>query len=400
MTKKILFVHYGNDWIRGSEHCLLDLIEQCPSQGFEPHLWTNNTSLHELVKGKNINTKKDSFPLLFGWLKPKFNISAWVGLVFKACRIIKKNRIDMIHVNSGAPCQWMIIASRLMNVPLVTQLHSPYPARDRVTLGLHLSPHTIAVSRYVGGQLTREGYPKQRLSTIHNGIDATKLMEQTKVDSKAAIGLPDDCTLFATVGSLIYDKGMDRLITAIQNLNMEYADTHLLVIGDGPMRYELERLAKTLYVENKIHFVGEQNNVVGWLKGCDAFVSGSRREAFGLAIAEATLANIPVIAPREGGIPEFIHHGVTGLLYPNHGTTPIAKMMTVLLEHKKFGQQLSKEAHQHITRHFDISVSSQKIFHLYRQLLIQHQTSVSIWRTFIPLKTYLTKRFLLGGEHG
>ena len=306
----------------------------------------------------------------------------------------------MIHVNSGAPCQWMIIASRMMNVPLVTQLHSPYPARDRITLGLHLSPHTTAVSRHVGGQLTQEGYPQQRLSTIHNGIDVTKLMEQAKVDSKAAIGLPDDCTLFATVGSLIYDKGMDRLITAIQNLNMEYADTHLLVIGDGPMRYELERLAKALYVENKVHFVGEQNNVVGWLKGCDAFVSGSRREAFGLAIAEATLANIPVIAPREGGIPEFIHHGVTGLLYPNHGTAPIAKMMTALLEHKKFGQQLSKEAHQHITRHFDINVSSKKIFHLYRQLLRQHQTSVSIWRTFIPLKTYLTKRFLLGGEHG
>lgn len=400
MKNNILYVHYGNDWIRGSENCLLDLIRYCPVYGFEAYLWTNNVSLHRYAQSCNINTQIDAFPLLLGWLKPRFHIVGWLNLIIKACRLIKQNKITMVHVNSGAPCQWMILATRLMNIPLVTQLHSAYPARDRITLGLHLSPHTIAVSNYVGQQLSKEGYPLERLSTIHNGIDVSKFVAQPKVDTKEVLGLPQDSFLFATVGSLIYDKGMDRIITAIQSLNMDNANVHLLVVGDGPLRCELERMAKTLYVENKVHFIGVQNNVVGWLKGCDAFVSGSRREAFGLAIAEATLADIPVVAPREGGIPEFIHHGTTGLLYPNHGTAPLTKMMAVVVEHQQFGKQLSRRARKHIAENFNIELSSRKVFQVYKQLLVEHKASVSLWRTFIPLKTYLTKRFFLGGQHG
>ncbi|RSD29810.1 glycosyltransferase [Vibrio pectenicida] len=400
MKKKILFVHYGNDWIRGSEHCLLDLIHHSPKQGFEAHLWTNNPSLHSYAKEHGISTQKDSFPILLGWLKPRFNVVGWLRLIVKACRIIKQHKIDIVHVNSGAPCQWMVLAARIMNIPLVTQLHSPYPARDRLTLGLHLSPHTIAVSRYVGQQLTLEGYPKERLSIIHNGLDVSKLCNQSKVNVRSILSLNESSFIYATVGSLIHRKGIDRLIIAIQSLNTEHSNTHLLIIGDGPLRCELERMAKTLYVENKVHFIGEQNNVIGWLKGCDAFASGARSEAFGLVIAEAAIAGIPVVAPREGGIPEFIHHGTTGLLYPNHGTAPLTKMMAVLIEHKKFGQQLSTEAQKDITDNFNINLSSQHIVGVYKKLLVDHQTSVSFWRTFVPLKTYLTKRFFLGGEHG
>ncbi|MBU2898989.1 glycosyltransferase [Vibrio hepatarius] len=398
--KKILFVHYGNDWIRGSERCLLDLIHHCPKQGFEAYLWTNNPALHHYAKENSISAEIDPFPILLGHLKPQFNVIGWFNLIVKACQIIRQKEIDIVHVNNGAPCQWMVISARIMNIPLVTQLHSPYSARDRLTLSLHLSPYTIAVKRNVGQKLTLEGYPEERLSTIHNGLDVLKLGRQHKIDVKDILGLPKHSFLYSTVGSLIHRKGMDRLIIAIQSLNTEHPNTHLLIIGDGPMRCELERMAKTLYVENKIHFIGEQSNVVGWLKGCDAFASGARSGSSGHAIAEATIAGIPVIAPRGSGIPEFIHHGMTGLLYSNHGTAPLTQMMTVLIEHKKFGKQLSSQAQIDITKNFDIELSSQQIVKVYNQLLVDHQTSVSFWRTFIPLKSYLTKRLLIGGEHG
>ncbi|WP_333004492.1 glycosyltransferase [Vibrio coralliilyticus] len=400
MKKKILFVHYGNDWIRGSEQCLIDLMEQCSDQGFSAHLWTNNSSLHRYALRNNISSEADAFPLLLGWLAPRFDFLGWGYLVRKACKILQRESIDVVHVNSGAPCQWMVLAARIKQVPMVTQLHSPYPARDRLTLGLHLSPHIISVSEYVASQLKSEGYPREHLSVIHNGLHVSKLNEQQTVETKKVLGINDDDFLYATVGSLIHRKGIDRLIVALRHLNFEYPNTHLLVIGDGPLRNELEKHAKKLYLENRVHFVGEQNNAVGWLKGCDAFVSGARSEAFGLVIAEAAVAKIPVVAPFEGGIPEFVQHGETGILYPNSGVGPLSKAMRVLVDNPDFGRQLASNASKHIGTKFNVSLSSHRIIGVYKKIMVSHQPSVSFWRTFIPLKTYLAKRIAMGGQHG
>lgn len=269
-----------------------------------------------------------------------------------------------------------------------------------MTLGLHLSPHIISVSAYVASQLKSEGYPNAHLSVVHNGLHVDKLGQQPMIETKKVLGISDNDFLYATVGSLIHRKGIDRILVALRHLNFEYPNTHLVVIGDGPLRNELEKHAKHLYLENRVHFVGEQRNVVGWLKGCDAFVSGARSEAFGLVIAEAAIAQIPVVAPFEGGIPEFVQHGKTGILYPNSGVGPLSKAMRVLVDNPDFGQQLASHASQHIATKFNVSLSSRRIIGVYKKIMLSHQPSFSFWRTFIPLKTYLAKRIAMGGQHG
>ncbi|WP_394125530.1 glycosyltransferase [Vibrio hepatarius] len=401
MAKKILFVHYGDNWIRGSEKCLLDLIHYLDNRQYRPYVWTNNEALLAALDSDFVPGETSDFPLLLGWKAPKYDVSEWYRLFKKACDIIERREIDLIHVNSAAPCQWMLAAAHAKKVPLVTQLHSPYPARERLTTGLHLSPHIISVSRYVAKSLLQDGYPEEKLSIIHNGIDVKSLESQPEVHVKTKLLLPEDSFVFATVGSLIKRKGVDRILTALRHVTLEYPHVHLVVIGDGPLRNELESQADYLHLAANIHFVGEQSNVLGWLKGCDAFVSGARSEAFGLVVAEAALAKLPIVAPFEGGIPEFIRHGKTGILYPNYKIAPLANAMRIAVANPNLCQKLGKQAHQYISLNHSLDNSCRRIEALYRQLLSQPQEQArSILHTFSPLKTFVANRLALGGEHG
>lgn len=401
MAKKILFVHYGDDWIRGSEKCLLDLIQYLDRASYHPIVWTNNRTLADHLDQLNITTELSQFRVLLGWQAPRFNLLSWAGLVEHGCELLEREQIDLVHVNSGAPCQWMIAAARIKSVPLVTQLHCPYQVRDRLTLGLHLSPNVIAVSQYVSQSLVKDGYPLDRINVVHNGIDTQSLLKQHKIDVRKQLGIAQEDFIFATVGSLIHRKGIDRILTALRHVTLEYPNVHLVVIGHGPLRQKLEEQAEYLHLSTQVHFIGEQNNVVGWLKGCDAFISGARGEAFGLVIAEAALAKLPIVAPYEGGIPEFIHHGKTGVLYPNRRIGPIANAMRILINNPKLCRMIATNAYQHIVRHHDLSVTCPQIERVYRQILSQkHEQSRSLFSSLSPLKSYVAKRISWGGQHG
>ncbi|RTZ16805.1 glycosyltransferase family 1 protein [Vibrio aquaticus] len=401
MAKKILYVHFGDNWIRGSEKCLLDQVRFVREHGYQAFVWTNSEALtHELDK-MYVPHQLSGFPMLLGWQKPRFDVSAWFGLFTMARDLIEQRNIDIVHINSAAPCQWVIAAARSKQVPAVTQLHCHYPARERLTTGVHLSQHIITVSHHVAESLLQDGYPIEQLSTIHNGIDVEALSAQKTVNVKKELEIDDDAFVFATVGSLIKRKGVDRILTALRHLVLEYPNVRLVVIGDGPEKHELELQAECLHLADRVHFVGEQKNVLGWLKGCDGFVSGARSEAFGLVVAEAALAKLPIVAPFEGGIPEFIQHGKTGVIYPNHNVAPLEKAMRIVVANPTACNKMAQRAHQHILTHHSVEQAGQKILGVYRALLQRPAIEKrSLFHTFSPIKSYLSNRFMTGEQHG
>ncbi|MGF1720982.1 glycosyltransferase [Vibrio kyushuensis] len=392
-TKHILFVHYGDDWIRGSEQCLLDLVSNIDRSRFTPFILTNNPSLHDEMINAGIHSELESFSILLGWSSPRFNVRAWLRQVKQAKQYIAKANIDLIHVNSGAPCQWMYTVAKVTNTPMVTQLHSDYPARDRVTLGLHFSPKIIAVSKAITHQLIKDGYPQERLSIVHNGIDVERLENQAPVDVKKALNIDEDAFTFATVGSLIHRKGVDRLLLALRHLLLEYPNVHLVVIGDGPQRANLEQQADYLHLSDHVHFVGEQRHVQGWLKGVDGFVSGARQEAFGLVVAEAALAALPVIAPFEGGIPEILTHKNNAVFYKNNGTGPIVNAMRAVVKNRKSAKTIGLRAKEHILETHTATHNARAIEKIYVQAISENQQpTTSFWQAISPIRTFLANR--------
>lgn len=371
--QKILYVHYGNSWMRGSEICLLNLMRSLDSRQYCPILWTNNPKLHKAAQQHSIHSHLSEFGVLFGWKDQRASLVQFSRQISQAKKLIQENNISIVHVNSAAPCQWMWYAARQCGVPLLTQLHSRYNLRDRLRLCLHLSPHIVAVSKAVSEQMLSEGYPQNQLSVIYNGLDIPTLESQPTRMVRSTLGLPIDSTVIASVGSLIQRKGMDRIINALATLSPTRSELHLLLIGDGPELPKLRKLVHQLKVTDKVHFVGEQHHVCGWLRGgVDLFVSGAREEAFGLVLAEAAIAGVPVVAPSVGGIPEVLQHNESALLYASNQQEQMVNHIQTLLNNRSFADTLSRNARKRVCNLFSLKANTDNLSHLYTELVNQY----------------------------
>lgn len=368
-TKNILFVHYGDNWIRGSEVCLINLVNSLNRQEFNPIIWTNNEALFNHLDNTE-TCLHSSFHFLANELTPGTRFTSWQQQISEAIRVVKENDIDLIHVNSGAPCQWMVIASFLTKVPMVTQLHSDYCWRDRITFGLHLAPLLVTVSKAISHNLRREGVKERNLKVISNGCTAPNSSSQLPFNVKALLGLTAEDVLLVSVGSLIHRKGMDKLIKTIHLLKQEKNTYHLLIIGEGEKRDDLKALCNKLKVTERVHFAGEQHDVYRWLQGGpDMFISGARNEAFGLVLAEAALASLPVIAPNRDGIPEVLPNNHSALLYDDNSEQAIASLVIKLAKNPELQRRLSITAKLRVKEKFSIDANTRSFEKLYREVL-------------------------------
>lgn len=366
----ILFTHYGDNWIRGSERCLLDLLCNIDTTKFTPILWCNQGIMEQEAKKLGIKVYRNDFSLLLGWNAPRFNVAAFIGLIKQALTLIDKHQIKLIHANSAAPCQWLNFAARQRHLPLICHLHSIYQLRDRLTLGLYQVTMAVGVSQYVLEDLHKDKMPRTRTRVIANGIDKQKLQAQETTQMDKELAIRESEFVITTVGSLIYRKGVDLIISAVAQLIKNELPIHLLIIGDGPEKSNLEQQVKYLGLEQKVTMLGEQDNVFAILRdNTDLFITAAREEAFGLVSAEASLAGLPVIATAVGGIPDVVIDGKTGVLVKSEDDGALVHAITDLYFNPSLCDAMGKAGYQHISNKFTIDHNCQRFEDLYQNML-------------------------------
>jgi glycosyltransferase involved in cell wall biosynthesis len=175
---------------------------------------------------------------------------------------------------------------------------------------------THALARF---QVERVGLPREKVEVIHYGLDAPPAAWGTNPPDD----VPQDAPLLLAVCRLEPQKGVDVAIRAVE----EIPDAHLVVLGEGPQRRELEQLAG-----DRVHLLGRVPDVAAWLRRADVLVHPVRWEGFGLALLEAMLASLPVVATRVSSIPEIVVDGETGLLVPPDDARALATALNRVLE--------------------------------------------------------------------
>lgn len=366
----ILFTHYGDEWIRGSERCLLDLLAHLDRERFQPILWCNAETMADEARRLQVPVTRSDFPLLMGWKTPRFDVAGLARLVRQGNELVDRHGIKLLHANSGAPNQWLNLVARSRRIPLLAHLHSRYPLRDRLSLGLHHVAMAVGVSQPVVDQLLADGMPKERTLVIPNGIDVARLDAQPRVDLRHELGLGERDFLMATVGSLIHRKGVDLILEAMACLVRGGVPARLAVIGDGPERGNLLRQAQALGLQERVFLLGERNDVAGLLRGgVDLFVSGAREEVFGLVLAEAGLAGLPVVAPAVGGIPEVVRDGVWGRLVPAENVPALADAIYEFHRAPEQAKVMGVAARAHILNYFTIGRNVRRFEEIYAWLL-------------------------------
>jgi glycosyltransferase involved in cell wall biosynthesis len=391
----ILFTHYGDEWIRGSERCLLDLLTHLDRDRFIPVVWCNSETMANAVRALNVRVEVTAFPLLLGWRQPRFDIRSFIGLVRQGIQRVKADNVSLIHANSGAPNQWLNWVARACKIPLLTHLHARYLLRDRITLGLHQVAMSVGVSPPVIEALLQDGMPSERTCVIPNGIDTDALDQQSPVNIRKMLGLDQHKGkrefLIVTTGSLIKRKGMDLIISAISGLNQSGVPAHLAIIGEGPERAHLEQQIQQQGLSDRVHLLGERNDVAGLLRGgVDLFVSAAHEEVFGLVLAEASLARLAVVAPAVGGIPRVVVDGQSGILFPREDLDALTRAIWDLYHYPQLRIAMGEAGRKHVLKHFTIQQNVACFEKLYSQMLQDPSVKMrwgSHWQLNRPLIT-------------
>ena len=160
--------------------------------------------------------------------------------------------------------------------------------------------------------------PESRVTFIPNGVDATTFdacrQSRDRAQVRHELGLSPRDTVLVSVGNLSEEKGHGELLTIISDLARSGLEMHLAIVGDGPLRPQLEQQARRLELINRVHFLGRREDVPQVLAGADIFVLPSRTEGMPAVLIEAGLAALPSVAFDVGGVSEVVDHGITGLL--------------------------------------------------------------------------------------
>jgi glycosyltransferase involved in cell wall biosynthesis len=147
--------------------------------------------------------------------------------------------------------------------------------------------------------------------------------------------VPDGVPVFVCAAQLIPRKGIDLLLEAVATYQREFGPCRVWVIGDGPEKESLLRLARRLQVEDAVTFLGtvDRERLKGALSACDVFVFPTLKDFIGRAVVEALTAGVPVVvSPLTGAAETIVHHGVNGFIVDPHDRRAWAEAMHLAVD--------------------------------------------------------------------
>ena len=198
---------------------------------------------------------------------------------------------------------------------------------------------------------------------VPNGVDVYKFTEDVSAQAeslKKDLNKGSEDVFLVTTSRLVKKNAVRDVIVSLERLPK---NVKFLVVGDGPLRLELEKGAKKSGVLERVIFVGEiaHNNILPYLKASDIFVRPSLSEGFGNSFVEAMAAGLPVIATPVGGIVDFIENGQTGLLCKVNNPESIAEQVTKLLESPDLGHDLVSNASSLVREKYDWEIIANRM---------------------------------------
>jgi glycosyltransferase involved in cell wall biosynthesis len=198
-------------------------------------------------------------------------------------------------------------------------LYSTFPLIRKL---LQYTPHKankiIAVCQALKDAMISFGIPEEKIVLVPNGVDVGKFCRVPKDEARKRLGLPADKKIILSVGALIPRKGFDLLIQAVNMVMSErhMRNLHLIIVGEGPSREDLTKLASSVGRSNAVQFAGAipHQELYLWYSAADCFCLASSREGWPNVILESLSCGTPVVAADIWGVPEVIRSGDVGVM--------------------------------------------------------------------------------------
>jgi L-malate glycosyltransferase len=249
-----------------------------------------------------------------------------LSLTSKIVDVVKYEKLDLLHVHyaiphaSAAYMAKQILRTKGIEIPVVTTLHGTditLVGKDAsfepvVTFSINESDGVTTVSESLKDDTYKHFAITKDIEVIPNFIDLERFKKLEKSHFKKAICPNDEKVLTHTSNF--------RKVKRIQDVLAVFAEVHqqmpskLLLVGDGPERINMEKIARDMNIDDDVRFLGKLDAVEEVLSISDVFLMPSETESFGLAALEAMACEVPVISSNAGGIPELNAHGFSGFI--------------------------------------------------------------------------------------
>jgi len=250
------------------------------------------------------------FPLS---LKKPFDVSS----ILRLRTVLKEQGIEIINTHSGVDSWIGALAAKLAHVPLLVRTrHLNIPLRRSILNFVHYLPDLyITCGENMRNTLVEQcGFPGNRVVSIPTGVPGEFFDVARDRGAKKEVGLDPSALVITNVGILRRVKGHETTFRAVPDVVREFPHARFLIVGDGPRRAELERMANELGIQEYVRFTGFIEDI-GRVYACtDVAVLSSWSEGLPQSVLQALACSVPVVATRVGGVPEVVQHEKTGFL--------------------------------------------------------------------------------------
>ncbi len=293
-----------------------------------------------------------------------------VSNMIKLFILVNNLRPDIIH------CQWQInnyyayFVSKILRIPFISVLHL---SDIQMSLFRRISPWgdaSIAISRETYEELIYKYHVnKERITLIYNGVDLKKFTPPSLAERKRArrkYNICSDTISISMIARLVEVKGAKYLIEAVSKLRDSYK-FKLLFAGDGPLRKELELLAKKMNVNAE--FLGWIDDIRGILCASDIFVLPSLQEGFAISVIEAMAMKVPIIRTKTAGAFDQTRNNYNGILINSRSGEEIKNALVMLIENRNLRELIIKNAYDSTVKKFSAVAMTESYIKIYEKIL-------------------------------
>lgn len=309
--------------------------------------------------------------------KSELNPKIWWALP-QIVSLVKEERYDVLHAHTRVTQVLAYFISKFSGVPYVSTSHGFY----KQGFGRRLFPawgeRVVAISALVAEALKTDHHvPQEKVRIIHNAVDleafTRRLAQQDREWMRMRYGIPKSSFVVVSISRLVRDKGHEYLIEAVRLAAEKHPNIFLLIVGDGREREALSRLAgQTL--PGRYKMIPGVQDTTAVLKMADVFAHPATwREGFGLSIAEAMVAKVPVVATDIPAINTLLEDRQNGRVVPPKDAAALASAIVELAADPAQARKLGEKG-------YETAVSICRPERMAREMEELYQDVVASWK--------------------
>ena len=310
------------------------------------------------------------------------------NLIAKANEIIaEQGNFDVIHAHDWLVAYAAKTLKNSYNIPIVATIHATESGRnsgihdetqryinDTEWMLTYEASEVIVNSNYMKGELQRLfGLPYEKINVVPNGVNLSLFNGIERDYNFRRRFAMDNEKIILFMGRLVYEKGIQHLISAMPKILNGYHDSKLVICGKGGMLDELQAQVNAMGISNKVYFAGYMNgkDVQRMYKAADIAVFPSTYEPFGIVALEAMLSENPVVVSDVGGLNEIVQHRENGMKSYAGNPNSIADSILELLYDHKLCADITKKAKNKVRNEYNWSKIAQDTHFAYQKAICQ-----------------------------